>query len=134
MYKTKAHSKFSLLVHLVFVTKYRYKWLLDKYISDKVKTLIEEVCKSIDTEIVEIETDKDHIHLLISYHPEISVTKLVHRLKQKVAYTLWKEDVSYMRRFYFPPKRLTFSRGYFACSICAGASYDTIKEYIASQG
>lgn len=45
MYKTKAHSKFNLLVHLVFVTKYRYKWLLDKHISDKVKNLIEEVCK-----------------------------------------------------------------------------------------
>ena len=74
MYKTKAHSKFSLLVHLVFATKYRYKWLADKYISDKVKNVIKGVCKSIGTEVVEIETDKDHLHLLISYYPNISLT------------------------------------------------------------
>lgn len=35
MYKTKAHSKFSLLVHLVFVTKYRDKWLSDEQNSNK---------------------------------------------------------------------------------------------------
>lgn len=134
MYKTKSHSKFNLLVHLIFVAKFRYKWLTDKRISDKVKRLIIETAEKNDLEIIEIETDKDHVHLLVSYHPMISINEIVHKLKQKVAYTLWKEDEIYMRRFYYPPRRLTFSRGYFACSIGMGASYDTIREYINNQG
>lgn len=64
----------------------------------------------------------------------ISINEIVYKLKQKVAYTLWKEDEIYMRGFYYPPRRLTFSRGYFACSIEMGASYDTIREYINNQG
>ena len=90
--------------------------------------------KLVDIEIVKIEIDKNHIHLLISYCPDVSISKLVHKLKQKVAYTLWGENEAYMRQFYFPPKRFTFSREYFACSIGVGVSCDTIKEYISKQG
>ena len=133
MYKTTAHSKYSLIAHLVFVTKYRYRWLSSNQISRKVKSLVKSVSESAGAEVVEIETDMDHIHILVSYHPNICISQLVHKLKQKIAYTLWKEDESYMRRFYFPPKRLTFSRGYFVCSIGAGASYETIKKYIINQ-
>ena len=67
--------------HLIFVYKYR-----KQLIADKVMEYILNVFKSIeeqsDFDIEIMETDKDHIHMLISYHPNISVSSIVRRLKQ----------------------------------------------------
>lgn len=44
-----------------------------------------------------METDKDHIHLLIDYDPKVSVLQIVRRLKQETTYELWKIHESYLR-------------------------------------
>ena len=80
-----------------------------------------------------METDKDHIHLLIDYEPKINVLQIVKRLKQETTYELCKVHESYLKKYFW--KENTFwSDGYFVCSIGEGASYDTIQEYIKSQG
>ena len=58
--------KYSLKVHIVLVTKYR-KQLLRGSITNDVKQKIYDICNSKDYEIIAMETDKDHIHFLISY-------------------------------------------------------------------
>lgn len=69
--------------HLIFVYKYR-----KQLITDKVMEYILNVFKSIeeqsDFDIEIMETDKDHIHMLISYHPNISVSSIVRRLNNAV--------------------------------------------------
>ena len=80
-----------------------------------------------------METDKDHIHLLIDYDPKVSVLQIVRRLKQETTFELWKVHEEYLKKYFW--KEHTFwSDGYFACSIGEGASYDTIQEYIKNQG
>ena len=69
MYKSKNHSKYSLKVHLVFVVKYRKK-LISKDIDFFLKTKIKQIEARSDFIVELMETDKDHIHLLIDYDPE----------------------------------------------------------------
>jgi putative transposase len=65
-YTSKNRRKFSLKVHLIFVTKYR-RPLLSGILEECVKDKITELCLRHEWEIVAMETDRDHIHLLLCY-------------------------------------------------------------------
>ena len=79
-----------------------------------------------------METDKDHIHLLVSYPPNISVTTIARRLKQESTRELWDRYPEWLRRHFW--KEHTFwSDGYFVCSI-GEASPETVRKYIENQG
>ena len=69
-YNRHNRRKFSLKVHIVLITKYR-KQLLNASIADDVKQKIYDICNSKGYGMIAMETDKDHIHFLISYVPRI---------------------------------------------------------------
>jgi putative transposase len=132
MYRSENHSKYNLKVHFVFVVKYRRK-LINKDINSFLKVKIKQVERRSNFKVELMETDKDHIHLLIDYGPKVSVLQIVRRLKQETTFELWKVYKSYLEKYFW--KEHTFwSDGYFACSIGECASYDTIQEYIKNQG
>jgi putative transposase len=60
-YKTKNHSKFLVIYHIIFVVKYR-KNLLDQY-GDTIKQIILTVAKQSSFDVSEMETDKDHRYI-----------------------------------------------------------------------
>lgn len=132
MHKSKNHPKYSLKAHIVFVVKYRKK-LINKDIDFFLKTKIKQIEDRSDFRIEFVETDKDHVHLLVDYTPKVSILQIVRRLKQETAFGLWKAHENYLKR-HFWQERTFWSDGYFACSIGEGVSYDTIQEYIESQG
>ena len=53
-----------------------------------------------------METDKNHIHLLIDYEPNISITQIVRKLKQESTYTLWKTHYAILKKHFW--KEQTF--------------------------
>lgn len=65
-YNRHNRRKYNLKVHIVLVTKYR-KQLLKDSIADDVKQKIFDIANAYGYEIIAIETDKDHIHFLLSY-------------------------------------------------------------------
>ena len=65
-YNRHNRQKYSLKVHIVLATKYR-KQLLIGSIADDVKQKIFDIANTRGYEIIAIETDKDHIHFLVSY-------------------------------------------------------------------
>ena len=102
----------------------------------KMQDIIKEIFSAIeqrsDFSIDIMETDKDHIHLLVSYPPNISVTSIARRLKQESTRELWDRYPEWLRRHFW--KEHTFwSDGYFVCSI-GEASPETIRKYIENQG
>lgn len=131
MYKSKSHSKHSLTVHLVFVCKYRHKLL--SRLGNVVKDLVNKACKMYEYELIAQEVDKDHIHILIRYDSQALVMEIVRNLKSYITYHTRRQYDSYVTKYIWGSRRL-WSRGYFACSIGEGASYETIKQYIAEQG
>ena len=130
-YTRKNRRKFSLKVHLIFVTKYR-RPILVSGLETCVKEKISELCLKHGWDIVAMETDRDHIHLLINYPPNITVTSIVRILKQVSTNRLWKEFQPMLRK-HFWKEHSFWSDGYFVCSI-GEANPDTIRKYIENQG
>lgn len=132
MYERKNHSKYNLKVHLVFVVKYR-KNIINNEISDFIKLKISNLSKKSNFNIEMIETDNNHIHLLVAYDPKVSILQIVRKLKQETTYALWQNYDNFLKR-YFWKERTFWSDGYFACSIGQGPSYQVIQQYIKNQG
>ena len=130
-YNRHNRRKYSLKVYIVLVTKYR-KQLLKGSITDDVKQEILDIANTRGYEIIAIETDKDHIHFLLSYDTADRVCDIVKIIKQETAYHLWQKYSSVLSRQYWKEKTF-WSDGYFACSIGEVTSA-TIKKYIESQG
>lgn len=131
-YISKNHSKYLLMVHLIIVCKYRKK-LLVKY-GEEIKQILNDIAEEKDFEIMEMEVDKDHIHLLVNYNPAQSILEIVRWMKQMSTYRIWRQNnnhISLQKQFW--KERTFWSDGYFACSI-GNVSKETIKKYIQNQG
>ena len=89
--------KYSLKVHIVLVTKYR-KQLLKGSIADDVKQKIFDIANTRGYEIIAIETDKDHIHFLLSYDTTDRVCDIVKIVKQETTYHLWHKYSSVLSK------------------------------------
>ena len=130
-YNRHNRRKYSLKVYIVLVTKYR-KQLLKGSITDDVKQEILDIANTRGYEIIAIETDKDHIHFLLSYDTTDRVCNIVKIVKQETTYYLWQKYNSVLSKQYWK-KKIFWSDGYFACSI-GEVSSATIQKYVESQG
>ena len=130
-YNRHNRRKYSLKVHIVLVTKYR-KQLLQGSIADDVKQKILDIANTRGYEIIAMETDKDHIHFLLSYDATDRVCDIVKIVKQETTYYLWQKYNSVLSKQYWK-KKIFWSDGYFACSI-GDVSSATIQKYIEIQG
>src|SRR5690349_16021641 len=127
-YRHGPHTVFEIHLHLVWVTKYR-KAVLTGPVGTRVRDLLREICARDDVLIIQGHGAKDHVHLFVSIPPQVTISRLVQRLKGKSAYKLLQE---------FPHLRKTFwgqhlwARGYCCCS-SGNVTYEVIKAYIANQ-
>ncbi len=74
------HCVFLMHVHLVFVTKYR-RQIFDHDAIEKLRTYFSNVCADFEAELVEMDGEPDHVHLLINYPPKLAISSLVNSLK-----------------------------------------------------
>ena len=125
-----SHSKHLLHVHLIFCVKYR-KRLLATY-GDAVMSIFMGISDRYDFDIVTMEVDKDHIHMMIQFPPTIAIVYIVRRLKQLSTNLLWKLYGQQLKKQFWA-EHTFWSDGYFVCST-GDASTETIKKYIESQG
>ena len=84
-YNRHNRRKYSLKVPIVLVTKYR-KQLLKGTIADDVKQKIFDICNSNSWNMIAMETDKDHVHFLVSYDATDRVCDIVKVVKQQTTY------------------------------------------------
>ena len=81
-YNRGGHTKHSLKVHLIFVTKYRKKLFLQSRHVEDIKQFLYEASKRYGYSIIQMEADKDHVHILLEYNPYVSVSVIAKNLKQ----------------------------------------------------
>lgn len=130
-YYTKNRCKWTLKTHVVLVTKYRRKLLrgpIDLFLKRTVRTF----CQKIGVDVLAMETDIDHIHLLLGYQPTDRICDIIKSIKQTTTYKLWKQFPVYLGRNYWG-RKIFWSDGYFTTSI-GEVSTETVERYIASQG
>jgi len=127
-YDRSSHSKYLILYHIIFVTKYRHKIL--NLIN--IKSIFKNIEEESDFEILEMEVDIDHIHFLIKSKPRYSISQLIRRLKRNSTIRAWKYYNNILKNYYWKEKTF-WSDGYFICTI-GNISKETIQKYIQSQG
>lgn len=81
---------YSIQYHLVWCVKYRQDILYGKIDTD-VKNLLKQIARDHDVKMVEMESDKDHIHLLIACKPQHYIPNLVKAFKGVSARFLFKD-------------------------------------------
>lgn len=130
IYKYYGHSKTRLRYHLIFVTKYRRKCLTD------IKYSVIESFKMVEAnshiKIHNINTDRDHVHMIISFPPEYSLSQTVNRLKQFTTNQLYKTNYDHLKKFYWGKKKVLWSHSYF-CSTIGRISESRVQSYINNQ-
>ncbi len=67
------HCVFAMHVHLVFVTKYR-RWVFTKSVLDDARTIFASVCADFGAELVEMDGEDDHVHILVNYPPKVAIS------------------------------------------------------------
>ena len=122
------HCVFQLHVHLVFVTKYRYR-IFDGDAITRLRTIFTNVCNDFEAQLVEMDGEDNHVHLLVNYPPKHSISALVNSLKGVSSRLLRLERPDLTRRYW---KGVLWSPSYFAAS-CGGAPIGILKAYIEQQ-
>ena len=89
-YRRGSHSVFRLHVHLVWITKYR-KAVLRGNVALRFRDLARQICSDMSVEILTGVISKDHVHMLVSIPPQLSVSKVVQKVKGKTSYKLQRE-------------------------------------------
>jgi len=126
--RTGRHCVFNLHVHLVFVTKFR-KNVFEKAHYATMRTIFEKVCTDFEANLVEIDGETDHVHLLVAFPPKVSVSSLVNSLKGVSSRLLKKEHPELLKRYW---RGTLWTPSYFAAS-CGGAPVGIIRQYIEQQ-
>lgn len=85
MSKDRVHSKGKLTDHIILVSKYRKK-ILTGAVKYRLKILIRKICNQEKLSILAMECDVDHIHILIEYPENLSISYIVQKLKQETTY------------------------------------------------
>ncbi|ERC80905.1 transposase IS200 like family protein, partial [Escherichia coli T924_01] len=85
------HCVFLMHVHLVFVTRYR-RQIFDHDATEKLRTYFSNVCADFEAELVEMDGEPDHVHLLINYPPKLAISSLVNSLKGVSGRLLRRDD------------------------------------------
>jgi len=124
------HLVYKYCYHVIFCPKYR-KAVLISDISNRLKEICFEVALKHDFIIEEIETDKDHVHMIINCNPIYGVMKCVQILKQVSAYKIFQEYPFIKKRYLWGGQ--FWSRSSFVSTV-GSVSLETVKTYIENQG
>lgn len=123
------HSVFKLYYHLILTTKYRRKVLHNKN-STFLKEQFTKVSKKYNITLEEWNHDEDHIHILFKAHPNSEISKFINGYKSSSSRIVKKAFPEVKLKLW---KSMFWSRSY--CLLTSGgASIETIRKYIESQG
>lgn len=112
--------------HVIWCVKYRREVLIDA-VESRLKEILYQVSINVRCKIEEMETDKDHVHLLISCDPQFGIHKVVKTMKGRSSRFLREEFPALKSRI---PSLWTNS--YFVSTV-GGAPLAVIKQYIKDQ-
>ena len=122
-----AHTKWNCKYHIVFAPKYRRRIIYGKIKTD-IGIILRKLCERKGVEIIDANACSDHIHMLVSIPPKLSVSQFMGYLKGKSALMVFDR---------FPQMkqggsgRHLWARGYYVSTV--GINKDVIREYIQNQ-
>ncbi|MBP3887080.1 MAG: IS200/IS605 family transposase [Cellulosilyticum sp.] len=125
--KTTAHSTYRCQYHIVFAPKYRRKVIYNELRAD-IGQILRKLCNEKKVELIEAEACPDHIHMLVSIPPYLSVAQFMGFIKSKSALMIFDRHANLKYKY---GKRSFWARGYYADTV--GKNEKMIREYIQNQ-
>ena len=125
--KSLAHSKYRCQYHIVFAPKYRRKEIYGQLKKD-IGEILRKLCEQKGVEIIEAEACVDHIHMLVSIPPHISISQFMGYLKGKSSLMIFDRHANLKYKY---GSRHFWCRGYYVDTV--GRNKKVIAEYIRNQ-
>ena len=122
-----SHSKWRYKYHIVFAPKYRRQEIYGKLKAD-IGKILRELSERKGVEIMAAECCKDHIHMLVSIPPHLSISQFVGYLKSKSSLMIFDRHANLKYKY---GNRHFWCRGYYADTV--GKYEPAIREYINNQ-
>ena len=122
-----AHTKWMCKYRIVFTPKYRRKMIYNQYRED-VREIIKQLCSYKGVEILGGNVMSDHVHILVSIPPKMSVSSFMGYLKGKSALMMFDRHANLKYKF---GNRHFWSEGYYVSTV--GLNEAVIKKYIQDQ-
>ena len=127
-YKRSAHAVYDIKYHIVWITKYRHKVMRGR-VAERARDLIKQTCESRGVSVVRGAISPDHVHMLVSAPPDLSVSKLVQYIKGRSSRRLQEEFPELRKRYW---GQHLWGRGYFCASVGV-VNEEAVKNYIENQ-
>ena len=125
--RSSSHTKYRCQYHIVFAPKYRRKLIYGELKKD-IGQILRKLCEQKNVEILEAEACSDHIHMLVSIPPHISVAQFMGYLKGKSTLMIFDRHANLKYKY---GSRSFLCRGYYVDTV--GRNKKQIAEYIKNQ-
>ena len=125
--KTLSHSTYRCQYHIVFAPKYRRKEIYGQLRAD-IGQILRKLCEQKGVEIIEATAMSDHIHMLVSIPPYISIAQFMGYLKGKSTLMIFDRHANLKYKY---GSRHFWCRGYYVDTV--GRNEKVIREYIKNQ-
>ncbi len=122
-----ARTKWMCKYHIVFTSKYRRKIIYNQY-KQSIREILKQLCRYKGVEIIEGHLMPDHIHMLVSILPKMSVSSFMGYLKGKSALMIFDKHTNLKYKF---GNRHFWAEGFYVSTV--GLNEATIKKYIQEQ-
>ena len=127
-YRKLSHVVYHCNYHIVWVPKYRFR-ILDGAVKELVERDVHVLCSWKEVEVLELSVQRDHVHLVCSIPPKLSVSSFMGLLKGKLAIKLFKSYPGLRKKPYWGNH--FWARGYFVSTV--GIDEDKIRRYVKYQ-
>ena len=129
-YKKQGHAIYHVRYHVIISTKYRRK-VLKGGMGEYLKKKIYQIGRFVpEVEIYEVNTDKDHMHILMSVPPKIAVSEIVKKIKANTGRVM-RARFPFLDKVYWGTEGI-WSIGYFVSTV--GVNEEIVRRYIERQG
>ena len=124
------HCAYDTHYHIVFPVKYR-KALLSDSVTKEIKEISKRLEERYDLDIEQIGCDKDHIHILTSFHPKYLIGQFVRLFKSITAKQIFLK---------FPEVKKDlwggefWTDGYYVATVGERGNWSVVERYVKNQG
>lgn len=122
-----SHTKWKCKYHIVFAPKFRRKEIYGNLKAD-IGQILRQLCQRKEVEVIEAQACVDHIHMLVSIPPKISVSDFMGYLKGKSSLIIFERHANLKYRY---GNRNFWCKGYYVSTV--GRNKQVIAKYIRDQ-
>jgi putative transposase len=127
--KKLSHSVYECKYHIIFCPKYRYKIFADEKMREFAHRQVYKLIEQKDhIEIIELNVQSDHVHVILSIAPKYSVSNVMGFLKGKLALNLFRNFEQLGKKYW---GRHLWARGY--CVTTVGLNEENVRKYVKFQ-